>query len=143
MAFAPSRAFVGVPSSSISVRSIAPGRSRRGRAIASAISPSTCATARATPLPSHASLAVAQLDRLVLARRGAGRDRGAAERARVEADLDLDRRVPARVEDLAAVDVDDLAQGVLVLTDENTRPSPERVARQPTLRRCQANGADT
>ena len=48
--------------------------------------------------------AVAQLDRLVLAGRGAGGDRRAAERARLELDVDLDGRVAARVEDLAGVD---------------------------------------
>ena len=50
-------------------------------------------------------VAVAQLDRLVGAGRGAGRDDGRAHRAVVEEDVDLDRRVAARVEDLAADDI--------------------------------------
>ena len=54
---------------------------------------------------------VAQLDRLVLAGRGARRDGGGAERARLEPDLDLDGRVAARVEHLAGVEVDDRAHG--------------------------------
>ena len=53
--------------------------------------------------------AVAQLDRLVLAGRRAGRHGGRPERTRLEADLDLDGRVAARVEHLAGVDVDDRA----------------------------------
>ena len=51
--------------------------------------------------------AVAQLDRLVLAGRGARRHGRAPERAGLEPDLDLDRRVSPRVEHLPAVDVDD------------------------------------
>ena len=53
--------------------------------------------------------AVAQLDRLVHPGRGAGGYRGAAERAGGELDVDLDRRVAARVEDLAAVQTLDRA----------------------------------
>ncbi len=53
--------------------------------------------------------AVAQLDRLVHAGRGAGGHRGAAERAGGELDVDLDGRVAARVEDLAAVQALDRA----------------------------------
>src|SRR6185503_8258454 len=59
-------------------------------------------------LPVPLVAAVTELDRLVLAGRGAGRDGCAAECARLEAHLDLDRRVPPRVEHLAAVDVRDL-----------------------------------
>ena len=55
--------------------------------------------------------AVAQLDRLELAGRGARRDGRAAPRAGVQAQLDLDRRVAAAVEDLAGVHVLDLAHG--------------------------------
>ena len=51
---------------------------------------------------------VAQLDRLARARRGAGGHHSAAEGARVEPDLDLDRGIAARVEDLARVDGADL-----------------------------------
>ena len=56
-------------------------------------------------------IAVAQLDGLVLAGRRPGRDRGAAERARFEADVDLDRGIAATVEDLAGMDVRDRAHG--------------------------------
>ena len=62
-------------------------------------------------LAAEAVAAVAQLDRLELPRRRAGRDDGAAARPAVEDDLDLDRRVAARVEDLAADDVFDGAHG--------------------------------
>ena len=48
--------------------------------------------------------AVAQLDRLELAGRGAGGHRGQAAGAGLQHDLDLDGRVAARVEDLARVD---------------------------------------
>src|SRR5215218_4660829 len=53
--------------------------------------------------------AVAQLGRLELAGRRAGRDRRAAARAGAELQVHLDCRVPARVEDLARVDGLDLA----------------------------------
>ena len=56
--------------------------------------------------------AVAQLGRLELAGRGAGRDRRAAARARAQREVDLDGRVPARVEDLTGVDALDLAQAL-------------------------------
>ena len=46
---------------------------------------------------------VAQLDRLVHARRGTGGDNCAPARPGIELDLDLDRRVAARVEDLSAL----------------------------------------
>ena len=52
--------------------------------------------------------AVAQLDRLVDAGRGAGRDDRAAERAGLEPDVDLDRRVAARVDDLPSAHLSDL-----------------------------------
>jgi hypothetical protein len=68
----------------------------------------------ALPVPPVA--AVAELDRLVLAGRRAGRDSCAPERSGLEPDLDLDRRVPPRVEYLGAVYLDDLAPGVLRLT---------------------------
>jgi hypothetical protein len=46
-------------------------------------------------------IAVAQLDRLVLARRGARRNGCAADQARLDLDVDLDGGVAARVENLA------------------------------------------
>ena len=60
-------------------------------------------------LAAPALAAVAKLGRLELAGRCAGRDRGAAERAAVEPDVDLDRRVAPRVEDLPCVDLFDRA----------------------------------
>ena len=52
--------------------------------------------------------AVAELDRLVDAGRGAGRDDRAAERAGVEPDVDLDRRIAPRVDDLPSAHLSDL-----------------------------------
>ena len=54
-----------------------------------------------------ARAAVAQFDRLMRAGRGAGRNRGAAHRAVLEHDVDLDGRVAAAVQNFAADDVDD------------------------------------
>ena len=56
-------------------------------------------------------VAVAQLERLVLAGRGAGRNGRAAERAAVEADLGLDGGVATRIQNLARVEPDDLGHG--------------------------------
>ena len=53
--------------------------------------------------------AVAQLDRLVLAGRGAARHRCSAHRARCQHDIDFDGRIAAGIEDLAAGDVNDLS----------------------------------
>ena len=65
----------------------------------------TLATALQDALAAVARLvAVAQLDRLVRAGRGARRHGRPADRAVVEDDVDLDRRVAARIEDLARVD---------------------------------------
>ena len=58
-------------------------------------------------LAAVAVAAVAQLDRLVLAGRSARGHRGAPGCAGLELDLDLDRGVAPRVEDLSADDVDD------------------------------------
>ena len=77
-------------------------------------------------LPEPGVTAVAQLHGLALPGRRAGRNHGEAECARVEADLHLDRRVPARIEHLASVEMDDLAHGVLVLTVENTESASLR-----------------
>ena len=55
-----------------------------------------------------ALVAVAQLDRLARAGRGAGRHGGPAEGAAVQDDVGLDGRVAAAVQDLAAADRDDL-----------------------------------
>ena len=65
----------------------------------------TLATAVQHALAAVARLvAVAQLDRLVGAGRGARRDGRPADRAVGEDDVDLDRRIAARIEDLAGVD---------------------------------------
>ena len=54
---------------------------------------------------------VAQLDRLELAGRGAGGNRGQTAGAGLQRDFDLDGRIAARVEDLARVDGGDGAHG--------------------------------
>ena len=81
---------------------------------ASKISPLTASTALRTPLPPIARLvAVAQLDRLVRAGRGAGGHGGAAARAVLQHDIDFDGRIAAAVEDFAADDVDDGGHGLV------------------------------
>ena len=81
-------------------------------ASASKISPLTASTAFDHALALVARLvAVAQLDRLVGAGGGARRDRRPAHGPVLEHDVDLDRRVAAAVEDLAADDVDDGGHG--------------------------------
>ena len=52
-------------------------------------------------------VAVAQLERFALAGRGARRHAGASARAAVEGHFDFHRRIPARVENLAAMHVND------------------------------------
>ena len=85
--------------------------------------------------PLHAT--VAKLDGLVLAGRGArGNGRG-AERARLEADLDLDGRVAARVEDLPSVNVDDGAHAdktslALLAVEDWTRRGERAASARPT-----------
>ena len=59
-------------------------------------------------------VAVAQLDRLVRPGRGAGRHGGAAARAVLQHDVDLDGRIAAAVEDFAADDVDDGGHGMVL-----------------------------
>ena len=59
-------------------------------------------------------VAVAQLDRLVGAGGGAGRNCGAADRAVLQHDVDLDRGIAAAVQDFAADDVDDGGHEVLL-----------------------------
>ncbi len=56
-------------------------------------------------LAAVAAAAVAQFNRLVFSRRGAGRHRGPGERAVDQGQLDLDRRVAAGIEDLASSDL--------------------------------------
>ena len=71
-------------------------------------------------LPEPGVAAVAELDRLVLAGRGAGRHQRHAERTGLEADLDLDGRVAPRVEHLPAVDVDDRSHVFLLFVGQKT-----------------------
>ena len=78
----------------------------------SAILSLTLATAFGTPLPRYTCLvAVAQLPGLVDAGAGPAGDGGAAERAVVERDVDLDGGIAAAIENLAAVDINDHAHG--------------------------------
>ena len=108
MALAPSRALLGVPSSAIIVSSILTCASASMPPIASKISPLTASTALAHALAEIALLvAVAQLDGLVRAGRGARRHGGAAARAVLEDDIDLDGRIAAAVENFAADNIDD------------------------------------
>ena len=80
-----------------------------------------------TPLPPNRRLvAVAQLDRLVRAGRGARRHRRAAPHAALEHHVDLDRRIAAAVQDLAGDDVDD--GGHAGLAQERLRVRPFRQA---------------
>ena len=62
-------------------------------------------------LAAEAITAVAQLDRLVLAGRRAARHGRPPRRPAGEHDVDLDRRVAPRVEDLPALHVHDLTHG--------------------------------
>ena len=103
---APSSPLFGVPSSSTQQRVDArPGRTRRGRSSAGRDRVGDVGDRAEDALAAEARLvAVAQLDRFVGAGRGAGRHRRAPDRAVGEDDVDLDRRIAARVEDLARVD---------------------------------------
>ena len=65
---------------------------------------------------------VAQLNGLDLAGSGAGRHDGTAHAAVVEGDLDLNGGVAARIEYLAAVDVDDFAHMCYLLTGGGRPP---------------------
>ena len=90
-------------------------------------------------------VAVAQLDGLELPRRRARRHGRAADRARLELDVDLDGRVAARVEDLPRADA---ARSTDALTrtppwrGRSSDPAPRAPARQTTSpRRPRALGA--
>ena len=126
MALAPSRALLGVPSSAIIVWSMWIWSSASMPPIASKISPLTASTAFEHALAEIARLvAVAELDRLVGAGRGAGRHRRAAHRAVLEDHIDLDGRVAAAVEDLAPDDVDDGGHGRLPVSHSAAPLLPE------------------
>ena len=60
-------------------------------------------------------VAVAQLDRLEGARGCTGRDDGAPDRTVIQQDVDLDRGIATGIQDLATVDVDDIAHFLLLL----------------------------
>ncbi len=103
IALAPSRPLFGVPSSSI--RNAIDGaliglasRQRRGDLAVDVADRLRHALAEIAAL-----VAVAQLERLALAGRRAGRHRRAPERAAVERDLHFDRGVAPRIENLSAV----------------------------------------
>ena len=91
---------------------------------AGAITSRTLSTALRTPLPRIAlRVAVAQLERLVLAGRCARRDDRAAEGTAVEPDLGLDGGVAARIQNFARVQPDDLGHA----RDDYTGHAPPRV----------------
>ena len=94
-----------------------------------------------TPLPPIALLvAVAQLERFVLAGRRAGGHRGAAEHARGELHVDLDGGIAARIEDLAGANGDDLGHGDAPwLRGEQTVITPAAVG-QVTLAPLDSDG---
>ena len=106
MALAPSRALLGVPSSSIMASSMATWSlgvhavERLADLAVDVLDGLVHALAEVALL-----VAVAQLDGLVRAGGGAGGHGGAAERAVLEHDVDLDGRIAAAVEDLAGVDI--------------------------------------
>ena len=94
-----------MPSSATSAASTALWSAASSPISAGAISVRTFSTAFPTPLPEPgARIAVAELDRLELPGRGARRHGGAPDLARVDLDVDLDRRVAARIEDLPRAD---------------------------------------
>ena len=64
------------------------------------------------PLATEAGAAVAQLDRFVFAGGRAARHRGSPEGTGSQHDVDLNGRVATRVQDLAALNMEDLAHGV-------------------------------
>ena len=112
MALAPSLLLLGVPSASIISASTAIWSAA---AIPSSRGPEHLvhvADRLAHALADVAlRVAVAQLDRLVLAGGGAARHRGAALRAARQHDVGLDGGIAAAVEDLAGVHFDDRAHG--------------------------------
>ena len=110
IALAPSRPLFGVPSSSIIVSSRAPCSAARAPVSAAAISPLTFSTARETPLPAQRCRRRAARPPRTRRSRRPTAPRRARERPN-RGHLDLDRRIAARVEDLARVDGCDGAHG--------------------------------
>src|SRR5699024_9756768 len=74
--------------------------------------------------------AVAQLHRLVLTGRGSAGHGGPPESAGGEHDVDLDGGVTARIEDLAALDVDDLAHVSEASSGSGPGPGPSSPGRK-------------
>jgi hypothetical protein len=106
---------LGVPSASQSSLSTTVWSSADSPSRRSEIGPLTWFDGLRHALAAVAGAAVAQLDGLVDAGRGAGGDDDAAEGAGLEADLDLDGGIAARVEDLSCGDASDLEHAVLPL----------------------------
>ena len=77
--------------------------------------------------------AVAQLDRLVHARRGARRDDRRAARAGLEPDVDLDGRVPARVEHLPPAHFGDPASYASPSRGRSSDPAARERSERPVL----------
>ena len=84
---------------------------------------------------------VAQLDGLVDAGRGSRRHCGATQRSRLEADVDLDRRVSTRVEDLACGDVRDCAHCSCSLARSKYRSCSASGSRAQSSPACPASRA--
>ena len=116
-----------------------PGRLRRARATAAAISPLDVRDRLRHALAAVRLAAVAQLDR-PRARRSRRRTATAARptRAGLEAHVDLDGRIAARVEDLAGLDVGD--SGSFGLLGEVEVVDPDRRARASAPRPSAAGG---
>ncbi len=116
-----------------------PGRPRPCPAPPAAISPSTFATARVTPLPPQRSppsrSSVASNSPVEAPEGTAARPL----RAGAQPDLDLDRRVAAAVEDLAGVDSLDLAHAA-GLTARPRAPSPAAVRGRSAARGAARRG---
>src|SRR5207248_4624633 len=85
-------------------------------------------------LPAIAVAAVAALDGLVLAGRGPRRHDGPTPRPAVEVDLDLDRRVAARVQDLAPEDQFSGAHDAPVAIVEKLQEQQAQVTASPAAR---------
>src|ERR1019366_8099939 len=80
------------------------------------------------PLPAECVAAIAQFDRFVLAGRRARRNRRAAQRSRLQLDVDLDRRITPAIEDLSSVNLCDRPHA----PPAYSRPSALRVLCGPT-----------
>jgi len=101
---------------------------------------------RENPLAAVAPrVSVPQLDRLEDPGRGAGRNSRAAERAGIELDLDLERRIATRVENLLRTHVTDrhlssLRHSLFCTDESSSLPSPHRGGYGSSLRRMSLTG---